>query len=290
MGAREGAAGPGLVGAIGNTTALLTWRVAARASAPALNVGVHGVLPSRPAWGIPCSAPARLLGEGGAEQHGLALPRGRHVLALHNAADLRGEGRGGRGGAGGGRESARARKADARIDKLPPSAGKRRAPELPDTTHTHTHTHTAHAAPRTSQRRTPTSPTHPNPPKTCLRLEAHVEHAVGLVEREVADGAEADTAALDQVRQAAGGGDQHVAAALDVAQLGGVPEVGREGSGNTLKGPGCQFKKFAAPTPAARCTRRTPSAAPHPATIAPARAWLTTGAPPYTTTGRMPVW
>ena len=45
------------------------------------------------------------------------------------------------------------------------------------------------------------------------RLEAHVEHAVGLVEDEDADAARARRAALDQVLEPAGGGDDDVGAA-----------------------------------------------------------------------------
>ena len=46
-----------------------------------------------------------------------------------------------------------------------------------------------------------------------LRLEAHVEHAVGLVEDEDLDRVHTELALLDQVLQAAGGGDQDVGAA-----------------------------------------------------------------------------
>ena len=52
-----------------------------------------------------------------------------------------------------------------------------------------------------------------------LRLEAHVEHAVGLVENEPADVREGHLAALDHVDQAAGGGHDEVGAPLNVAQL-----------------------------------------------------------------------
>ncbi len=41
-----------------------------------------------------------------------------------------------------------------------------------------------------------------------LVLEAHIEHFVRFIEHEVADGLELHRAALDQVDQAAGGGDQ----------------------------------------------------------------------------------
>ena len=53
-----------------------------------------------------------------------------------------------------------------------------------------------------------------------LRLEAHVEHAVGLVEHEVAHAREADLAAVVQVDEAAGRGDQQVAAQVQVFHLG----------------------------------------------------------------------
>ena len=43
-----------------------------------------------------------------------------------------------------------------------------------------------------------------------LRLEAHVEHAVGLVEHEDRDRVEGDEPPVDQVLQAAGCGDEHV--------------------------------------------------------------------------------
>ena len=44
-------------------------------------------------------------------------------------------------------------------------------------------------------------------------LEAHVEHAVGLVEDEDADAVEGQVAALEEILQAAGGGDDDVGAA-----------------------------------------------------------------------------
>jgi hypothetical protein len=46
-----------------------------------------------------------------------------------------------------------------------------------------------------------------------LRLESHVEHAVGLVEDERADGVELDEALLEQVVEAPGCRDEHVCAA-----------------------------------------------------------------------------
>ena len=57
-----------------------------------------------------------------------------------------------------------------------------------------------------------------------LRLEAHVEHAVGLVQHQVGDVLEADLAALVQVDEAAGRGHQYVAAHVQVAHL--VLDVG----------------------------------------------------------------
>ncbi len=49
--------------------------------------------------------------------------------------------------------------------------------------------------------------------------EAHVEHAVGLVEHEELDVAEVDVALPDQVQQPPGGGDQHVHPALQHPHL-----------------------------------------------------------------------
>ena len=49
--------------------------------------------------------------------------------------------------------------------------------------------------------------------------EAHVQHAVGLVEHEVFDLAELEAVALHEVEQAAGGGDQHFDAAHQAADL-----------------------------------------------------------------------
>ena len=43
--------------------------------------------------------------------------------------------------------------------------------------------------------------------------EAHVEHAVGLVDDQDLDAGQQQLAALEMVEQAAGGGDQHVDAA-----------------------------------------------------------------------------
>jgi hypothetical protein len=52
-----------------------------------------------------------------------------------------------------------------------------------------------------------------------LRLEAHVEHAVGLVENEELDARQRDAAALNHVDEAAGRGDNHVGAAVELAHL-----------------------------------------------------------------------
>jgi hypothetical protein len=54
-----------------------------------------------------------------------------------------------------------------------------------------------------------------------LGLEAHVEHPVGLVEDEDLDLLEADLPAVQQVLEAAGGGDDHV-------RLGGLPRLSRK--------------------------------------------------------------
>ena len=52
-----------------------------------------------------------------------------------------------------------------------------------------------------------------------IRDEAHVEHAVGLVDDEQLDAGEQELAALEMVEQAAGRGDQHVDAAGDLGIL-----------------------------------------------------------------------
>ncbi len=57
-----------------------------------------------------------------------------------------------------------------------------------------------------------------------LRLKTHVEHPVRLVEHEELDILHGEAPALDEVHQAAGGGHQQIAAALDLAQL--IPDVG----------------------------------------------------------------
>eukprot|EP00955_Chlamydomonas_euryale_P073007 361603-Chlamydomonas_euryale.AAC.10 len=52
-----------------------------------------------------------------------------------------------------------------------------------------------------------------------LRLKAHVEHAVGLIQHQVRDLAEADLAGLQKVVQAAGRRDDDGDAVVEVAQL-----------------------------------------------------------------------
>ena len=49
--------------------------------------------------------------------------------------------------------------------------------------------------------------------------EAHVEHAVGLVDHQDLDAAQQDLAALELVEQASGRGDQHVDAAVELPEL-----------------------------------------------------------------------
>ena len=66
-------------------------------------------------------------------------------------------------------------------------------------------------------------------------LEAHVEHAVGLVEDEQLDLVERDGAAVDQVEQAAGRGDEHVRARR---LLGLVVDADAAVDGGDLAGPG----------------------------------------------------
>ena len=52
-----------------------------------------------------------------------------------------------------------------------------------------------------------------------VRNEAHVEHAIGLVDDEDLDAGQQQLAALEMVEQAAGRGDQHVDAARDLGVL-----------------------------------------------------------------------
>ncbi len=51
------------------------------------------------------------------------------------------------------------------------------------------------------------------------RDEAHVEHAVGLVDDEDLDAHQHDAAALEVVEQAAGGGDEDIDAAVELFHL-----------------------------------------------------------------------
>ena len=54
-----------------------------------------------------------------------------------------------------------------------------------------------------------------------LGLETHVKHAVSLIQTQEANAAHGDAATLHEVAETAGSGNQHVAAALQVAQLSG---------------------------------------------------------------------
>ena len=53
-----------------------------------------------------------------------------------------------------------------------------------------------------------------------LRLETHVQHAIGLVENKVLDVLERNAATLDQVDETTGGSNEKIAATLDLAKLG----------------------------------------------------------------------
>jgi hypothetical protein len=53
-----------------------------------------------------------------------------------------------------------------------------------------------------------------------LGLETHVQHAIGLIQNEVLDVLEGDTASLDQIDETTGGSDEQIAATLDLAKLG----------------------------------------------------------------------
>ena len=53
-----------------------------------------------------------------------------------------------------------------------------------------------------------------------LGLETHVQHAISLVEDQVLDVAKGDSATLDQVDETTGGGNEKIAAALNLAELG----------------------------------------------------------------------
>ena len=59
---------------------------------------------------------------------------------------------------------------------------------------------------------------------TDLRLEAHVQHAISLIEDEELDGLHGNATTLDEIDETAGSSDEHVAAALDLAKL--IPDVG----------------------------------------------------------------
>jgi hypothetical protein len=52
-----------------------------------------------------------------------------------------------------------------------------------------------------------------------LRLETHVQHTISLVEDKILDVDEGDAATLDQVDKATWGGNEQVAATLDLAKL-----------------------------------------------------------------------
>ena len=60
--------------------------------------------------------------------------------------------------------------------------------------------------------------------------EAHVEHAIGFVEHEEGDAAELHVAALDQVEQTAGRGDQDVDAARQRLDLAAVAQTADDGA------------------------------------------------------------
>ena len=62
-----------------------------------------------------------------------------------------------------------------------------------------------------------------------IRPEAHIEHAVGLVEDEHLDVAEVEHHAVVEVEQAAGGGDEHVDAAAQAVDLGVVAHAAHHG-------------------------------------------------------------
>jgi hypothetical protein len=53
-----------------------------------------------------------------------------------------------------------------------------------------------------------------------LGLETHVQHAISLVKNEVFDVSQGDTATLNQINQATGGGNEEVATTLDLTKLG----------------------------------------------------------------------
>jgi hypothetical protein len=53
-----------------------------------------------------------------------------------------------------------------------------------------------------------------------LRLETHVQHAIGLIKNKVLDVLEGDAATLDQINETTGGSNEKIAATLDLAKLG----------------------------------------------------------------------
>ena len=59
---------------------------------------------------------------------------------------------------------------------------------------------------------------------TDLRLEAHVQHAISLIEDEELDGLHGNATTLDEIDETAGSSDEHIATALDLAEL--IPDVG----------------------------------------------------------------
>ena len=61
--------------------------------------------------------------------------------------------------------------------------------------------------------------------------EAHVEHAVGLVEDQMLDGVELDRALLEIIEQAAGRGDKDVGAALELRFLFAVADAAIDDGG-----------------------------------------------------------
>lgn len=54
---------------------------------------------------------------------------------------------------------------------------------------------------------------------TNLGLETHVQHAISLVENEVLDAGQRDASTLNEIDKSARGGDEEIAAALDLAEL-----------------------------------------------------------------------
>ena len=75
-----------------------------------------------------------------------------------------------------------------------------------------------------------------------VRDEAHVEHAVGLVDDEDLDALKQQLAALEEIEQAAGGGDQHIRAAHDLGFLIGEGDAADE-QGHVEAGVGAIFEE-----------------------------------------------